>query len=100
MNCKLYVGNLPYAYTSDELREVFEPHGPVLSATVIIYRKSGRSRGFGFVEYEFENSAQAAIEKISVTSVGEREIVRNQAAIGVRRPRINSPSLAETAPTP
>lgn len=79
MNRKLYVGNLPYAYTSDELREVFEPHGPVQSATVIIDRKSGRSRGFGFVEYESEESAQTAVEALNGTSLGGRDIVVSEA---------------------
>ena len=79
MNRKLYVGNLPYAYTSDELREVFEPHGPVQSATVIIDRKSGHSRGFGFVEYESEESAQTAVEALNGTSLGGRDIVVSEA---------------------
>jgi cold-inducible RNA-binding protein len=79
MNRKLYVGNLPYAYTSDELREMFEPHGPVQSATVIIDRKSGRSRGFGFVEYESEESAKTAIETLNGTSLGGRDIVVSEA---------------------
>lgn len=79
MNRKLYVGNLPYAYTQDELREVFEPHGPVQSTTVVIDRKSGRSRGFGFVEYEAEGSAQTAIETLNGTSIGGRDIVVSEA---------------------
>ena len=88
MNRKLYVGNLPYAYTSDELREVFEPHGPVQSATVIIDRKTGRSRGFGFVEYDSEESAKTAIEQLNGTSMGERNVVVSEAR---ERPRGNGP---------
>lgn len=79
MNRKLYVGNLPYAYTSDELREIFEPHGPVESATVIIDRKSGRSRGFGFVEYESEDSARSAIETLNGATLAGRDIVVSEA---------------------
>ena len=58
---------------------MFEPHGPVQSATVIIDRKSGRSRGFGFVEYESEESAQTAVEALNGTSLGGRDIVVSEA---------------------
>jgi len=79
VNHKLYVGNLPYACTSDELREVFEPHGPVQSTTVLIDRESGHSRGFSFVEYESKNSAKTAIEALNGTSLGGRNIVVSKA---------------------
>ena len=57
---KLYVGNLAWAVTDEDLQETFSEHGSVASATVITERDSGRSRGFGFVE--MENGADAAIE--------------------------------------
>lgn len=79
MNCKLYVGNLPYAYTSDELRKAFGPHGPVQLVIVTIDRKSGPSRGFGFVEYESEESEKTAVETLNGTSLGGRDIVVSEA---------------------
>ncbi len=89
MNRKLYVGNLPYAYTSDELREAFEPHGSVQSAIVIMDRKTGRSRGFGFVEYETEDDARTAMEEINGTSVGGRNVIVSEAR---ERPQDSGPS--------
>ena len=61
---KLYVGNLPYQMADDELRGLFEDHGQVLSATVVMDRETGRSRGFGFVELESDN-VEEVIEKKS-----------------------------------
>lgn len=62
---RIYVGNLSYDATADNLRELFEPHGQVAEATVITDRDSGRSRGFGFVEMPDENEALAAIEAVN-----------------------------------
>ena len=52
MSTKLFVGNLPYTMTSEDLKETFGPFGPVVSAKVITDRETGRSRGFGFVELQ------------------------------------------------
>lgn len=57
---KLYVGNLPYSVNDAQLAELFAEFGEVLSATVIVDRHSGRSKGFGFVELE-DDAAQAAM---------------------------------------
>ena len=62
MNKRLFVGGLPFATTEDELREFFSKAGAVESATIIMDRFSGRSKGFGFVEMADEAGAAAAIE--------------------------------------
>ncbi|HRH24442.1 MAG TPA: RNA-binding protein, partial [Candidatus Paceibacterota bacterium] len=62
-NTKLYVGGIPYRTTEDELRTAFEEAGTVTSASIIMDRMTGRSRGFGFVEMADEASAQAAIDR-------------------------------------
>ncbi|MGC9348828.1 MAG: RNA recognition motif domain-containing protein [Anaerolineae bacterium] len=62
---RIYVGNLSYESTADDLRELFGSHGEVAEATVITDRDSGRSRGFGFVEMPSENEALAAIEALN-----------------------------------
>lgn len=58
----IYVGNLSYSASDDELRELFEQHGSVTSARVIIDKFTGRSRGFGFVEMPDQTEAEKAIE--------------------------------------
>src|SRR5207247_11408520 len=57
---KLYVGNLGYGVTDSDLMKMFEPHGTVESAQIIMDRDAGRSKGFGFVEMKTEQEAQAA----------------------------------------
>ena len=60
MTNKLYVGNIPYSLTGDELGKLFEDYGTVESSVVINDRQTGRSRGFGFVEMSSEQEAQAS----------------------------------------
>ncbi len=62
-NTKLYVGGIPYRTTEDEMRTAFEEAGQVTSASIIMDRMTGRSRGFGFVEMADEAAAQAAIDR-------------------------------------
>lgn len=62
MSTKLYVGGIPYTSTESSLRDAFAQAGEVLSATIIIDRMTGRSKGFGFVEMADEAAAQAAID--------------------------------------
>ena len=64
MGKKLYVGNLGYEVSSSDLQQIFEPHGTVESAQVIMDRDTGRSKGFGFVEMSSDQEAQAAISRI------------------------------------
>ncbi|MGC9468879.1 MAG: RNA recognition motif domain-containing protein [Anaerolineae bacterium] len=61
---RIYVGNLSYEATDEELRELFGPYGEVAEATVITDRETGRSRGFGFVEMPDVEEARAAIEAL------------------------------------
>lgn len=62
MSSKIFVGGLPWATTEDGLREAFGGYGEITEATVILDRETGRSRGFGFVTYAEESSAQSALE--------------------------------------
>jgi len=62
MTVRLYVGNLSYSTMEHQLRDAFAAHGEVVSASVVIDRMSGQSRGFGFVEYSSEEEANRAIE--------------------------------------
>jgi RNA recognition motif-containing protein len=61
MHVKMFVGGLPFAMTDAQLRELFAPHGEVVSAQVIMDKLTGRSRGFGFVEMSRDEEVQAAI---------------------------------------
>lgn len=79
MNKKLYVGNLSYATTEDELRALFSEVGPVVSVAIITDRMSGRSKGFGFVEMETDQAAEAAIERLNNFELNQRTITVNEA---------------------
>jgi RNA recognition motif-containing protein len=79
MSMKLYVGNLSYSTTSEDLRELFEQVGTVDSATVISDRDTGRSKGFGFVEMSSREEGESAIEKFNGQDVGGRNLTVNEA---------------------
>jgi RNA recognition motif-containing protein len=74
MNNKLFVGSLPWGVDDAQLGELFAPYGEVVSARVVTDRDSGRSRGFGFVEFASADSAQAAIEALDGSMVEGRAI--------------------------
>jgi len=74
----IYVGNLSYSTTSDELERLFSEHGQVDSAAVIMDRDTGRSRGFGFVEMP-DDDARKAIEALNGTDIGGRKLNVNEA---------------------
>jgi RNA recognition motif-containing protein len=76
---RLYVGNLAYSTTEDTLRNEFGKFGNVTSALVVIDRVSGRSRGFGFVEFSTPDEGTAAINGMNGQSLDGREIVVNEA---------------------
>jgi RNA recognition motif-containing protein len=76
---KIYVGNLPFRTTEDELRQLFEQHGAVASAAIVLDRETGRPRGFGFVEMNDDAQAKAAIEKLNGFSLDGRALVVNEA---------------------
>ena len=82
MNNKLYIGQLAYAVSSEELGEFFSSVGEVLSAKVITDRDSGRSKGFGFVEMQTEALANEAIEKLNGQALMGRNIT-----VSVARPQ-------------
>lgn len=79
MATKLYVGNLSFRTTSEDLREAFASAGAVESATVIEDRDTGRSRGFGFVEMATPEEAAAAIEQFNGKDLGGRNLTVNEA---------------------
>src|SRR5438552_18472674 len=79
MGRKLYVGNLGYGVTDADLTKLFEPHGTVESAQVIMDRDTGRSKGFGFVEMKTEQEAQAAIAALNGQDSGGRSLTVNEA---------------------
>jgi len=76
---KLYVGNLPYQTSEDDLRKLFSQYGAVESVAVITDRDTGRSKGFGFVEFPDENEARAAISGLSGQEYGGRALTVNEA---------------------
>jgi len=79
MATKLYVGNLPFQTTSDDLKEHFAQAGNVESASVVEDRMTGRSRGFGFVEMATAEEAAAAIEQLNGKDFGGRNLTVNEA---------------------
>ncbi|MGC4032534.1 MAG: RNA-binding protein [Tepidisphaeraceae bacterium] len=79
MGKKLYVGNLSYDVDSSSLQELFSQFGNVQSAEIISDRETGRSKGFGFVEFSTEDEAQAAIAGLSGKQHGGRALTVNEA---------------------
>jgi RNA recognition motif-containing protein len=79
MGKKLYVGNLGYGVTDSDLSKMFEAHGTVESAQVIMDRDTGRSKGFGFVEMKTEQEAQAAITALNGKDADGRALKVNEA---------------------
>jgi RNA recognition motif-containing protein len=79
MGKKLYVGNLGYGVTDSDLTKMFEAHGTVESAQIIMDRDTGRSKGFGFVEMKTEQEAQAAIAALNGQDAGGRALTVNEA---------------------
>ncbi|HEY5611909.1 MAG TPA: RNA-binding protein [Thermoanaerobaculia bacterium] len=76
---KLYFGNLPDDTTDAKLQELVAPFGKAASATVVTERDSGRSRGFGFVEFDNDAEAKAAIDGLNGREVGGKTLVVNEA---------------------
>lgn len=76
---RIYVGNLPYEATEDEIKQEFEAFGEVTSVSIITDRISGRPKGFAFVEMGSKPESEAAIEAMNGKTMGERTIVVNEA---------------------
>jgi RNA recognition motif-containing protein len=79
MGRKLYVGNLTFQVTDSDLSKLFEPHGTVASAQVIMDRDTGRSKGFGFVEMQTDQEAQAAATALNGKDYAGRPLTVNEA---------------------
>lgn len=77
MNNRLFVGGLPYSIDDAQLSEIFSKFGNVVSAKVIMDKFSGRSKGFGFVEFATDEEAQAAIAGLNETELEGRKIAVN-----------------------
>jgi len=75
----IYVGNIAWSMTEDDLEALFAEHGTVVSANIITDKYSGRSRGFGFVEMEDDAAAEAAIEALNDSEQSGRALKVNQA---------------------
>ena len=87
MSVRLYVGNLPFSVTEQDLEELFGQSGQVDSANVVTDRDTGRSRGFGFVEMETQEAADAAIQALNGYELSGRALTVNEA-----RPKENRSS--------
>ena len=79
MGRKVYVGNLSYEVTDADLQQLYASHGSVVSATVVMDRMTGRSKGFGFVEMSADAEAQAAINALNGQDLKGRALTVNEA---------------------
>ncbi len=86
----IYIGNLPYSISEDELREAFAEFGQIDRANIIIDKFTGRSKGFGFVEMPNASEAEKAIEAMNETDFKGRTVKVNEA-----RPREERPARKE-----
>lgn len=82
----IYVGNLPYGISEDELRDIFSEFGEVSSTNIISDKSSGRSKGFGFIEMSDNSEADKAIKALNESTVQGRQIKVNQAKPREERP--------------
>ena len=87
MEMRLYVGNLPFNVNPDDLEQMFAEHGEVTSSQVISDRETGRSRGFGFIEFANEEAGHKAIEEMDGKDSGGRRLTVNVARAREERPR-------------
>lgn len=83
----IYVGNLSFRATEDDVRNAFSAHGEVASVNIIMDRETGRSRGFAFVEMSDENDARSAIEAVNGQEIAGRGVTVNEARPREERPR-------------
>ena len=83
----IYVGNLNYNLSTEELQQAFEEYGTVTSVKIIMDRDTGKSKGFGFVEMEDDDAGNTAIEELNGAEIGGRELRVNKANDRERKPR-------------
>jgi RNA recognition motif-containing protein len=79
MSKRLYIGNVPYSMTSEKLKEVFAPYGDIEEATIVTFKDSGRSKGFGFVTFVQDESAVKAMAELNGKEVEGRKMFVNEA---------------------
>ncbi len=87
MATRIYVGNLPYTVTNDELAQLFAPYGEVGDVNVVMDRDTGRSKGFGFVDVADAAAARQAIADLNGRQMGDRTLTVNEARPREDRPR-------------
>ena len=87
MNTKLFVGNLSFNTTENDLQDLFAAHGTVISVDLIMDKFSGKSRGFAFVTMETKEGAQAAIQALNGKDLDGRDLTVNEARPREERPR-------------
>ena len=87
MNTKLFVGNLSFETTENDLQDMFAPHGTVIEVNLMMDRFSGRSRGFAFVTMESKEAADAASQALNGKSINGRALTVNEARPREERPR-------------
>ena len=83
----IYVGNLSYDITDDEVKDLFSPHGEIASVSIIKDKHSGQSKGFGFVEMPNQAEAEEAIKALNESELKGRNIKVNQAKPKEERPK-------------
>jgi cold-inducible RNA-binding protein len=86
-NMKLYVGNLPYRLSEDELQNTFAAHGQVTSVNIVMDRETGRSKGFAFVEMSSDAEAEEALRQLNGKDLGGRPLRVDRAKPQAQRPR-------------
>ena len=86
MSTRLYVGNLSYNTTENQLQEIFSEHGPVSAVDLIMDKFNGRPRGFGFVTMETKEGAEAAIQALNGKNIDGRDLTVNEARPREERP--------------
>ncbi|HLO03552.1 MAG TPA: RNA-binding protein [Symbiobacteriaceae bacterium] len=79
MAISIFVGNLPWRTTSDDLKALFEPFGAVENARIVTDRETGRSRGYGFVDMTNDEEAKKAVAELNGYAYGERPLTVNEA---------------------
>ena len=87
MNTKLFVGNLSFETTENDLQDMFAPHGTVIEVNLMMDRFSGRSRGFAFVTMESKEAADAATQALNGKNINGRALTVNEARPREERPR-------------
>ncbi len=97
MNSKIFIGNLPWSVGDDALFETFREFGQI-DECVVIKERDGRSKGYGFITYSEQQSAQVAIEKMNSAEYEGRRINVNQ-AVSTKRPVLAKPDKAPNAAT-